>query len=55
VRPRPQQEEMEAEGQKLIDLFSSRSQQDRDLLQGVRINPAISCSMAATSLTWVAV
>ena len=40
VRPRLQQEEMEAEGQKLIDLFSSRSQQDRDLLQGVRINPA---------------
>ena len=40
VRPRIQQEEMEAEGQKLIDLFSSRSQQDRDLLQGVRINPA---------------
>ena len=40
VRPRPQHEEMEAEGQKLIDLFSSRSEQDRDLLQGARINPA---------------
>jgi glyoxylase-like metal-dependent hydrolase (beta-lactamase superfamily II) len=40
IRPRLQQEELEAEGQKLIDLFSSRSQQDRDLLQGVQINPA---------------
>lgn len=40
VRPRVQQQELEAEGQKLIDFFSSRSQQDRDLLQGVQINPA---------------
>jgi glyoxylase-like metal-dependent hydrolase (beta-lactamase superfamily II) len=40
IRPRVQQAELEAEGQKLIDLFSSRSQQDRDLLQGARINPA---------------
>lgn len=40
VRPRVQQEELEAEGQKLIDFFSSRSQQDRELLQGAQINPA---------------
>lgn len=40
IRPRIQQEELEAEGQKLIDLFSGRSQQDRDLLQGVHLNPA---------------
>lgn len=40
VRPRVQQEELEAEGQKLIDIFSSRSQQDHDLLQGAQINPA---------------
>jgi glyoxylase-like metal-dependent hydrolase (beta-lactamase superfamily II) len=40
VRPRPQQEEMEAEGQKLMDLFSSRSEEDRALLADAHINPA---------------
>lgn len=40
VRPRVQQQELEAEGQKLIDFFSSRSEQDRELLQGVQIRPA---------------
>ena len=32
VRPRVQQTELEAEGQKLIDLFSNRSEEDRALL-----------------------
>src|SRR5207342_500237 len=32
LRPRVQQAELEAEGQKLIDLFSSRSEEDRALL-----------------------
>jgi glyoxylase-like metal-dependent hydrolase (beta-lactamase superfamily II) len=36
VRPRVQQAELEAEGQKLIDLFSSRSEEDRALLQDYR-------------------
>lgn len=33
IRPRVQQQELEAEGQKLIDLFSSRSPEDKALLQ----------------------
>jgi glyoxylase-like metal-dependent hydrolase (beta-lactamase superfamily II) len=42
IRPRAQQEELEAEGQKLIDLFSSRSEEDRTLLADVRyLRPAI--------------
>src|SRR5215469_9286055 len=40
VRPNIQQEEMESEGQKLIDLFSSRSPEDKELLADARINPA---------------
>jgi len=36
VRPRVQQAELESEGQKLIDLFSSRSEEDRALLQDYR-------------------
>ena len=36
IRPRVQQAELEAEGQKLIDLFSSRSQEDRTLLADFR-------------------
>ncbi|HSS12490.1 MAG TPA: MBL fold metallo-hydrolase [Rhizomicrobium sp.] len=36
VRPRVQQVELEAEGQKLIDLFSSRSEEDHALLQDYR-------------------
>jgi glyoxylase-like metal-dependent hydrolase (beta-lactamase superfamily II) len=40
IRPRVQQAELESEGQKLMDSFSSRSQQDKALLQGVRIKPA---------------
>jgi len=42
VRPRLQQAELEAEGQKLIDLFSSRSAEDKALLTDVRyLKPAI--------------
>lgn len=40
IRPRVQQIEMEAEGQKLMDLFISRSAEDKALLQGVQIRPA---------------
>lgn len=40
IRPRVQQMELESEGQKLMDVFSNRSEQDRALLQGVRIKPA---------------
>ncbi|HWY61507.1 MAG TPA: MBL fold metallo-hydrolase [Rhizomicrobium sp.] len=40
IRPRVQQAELEAEGQKLIDLFSGRSEQDKALLQDARIRPA---------------
>lgn len=40
IRPRVQQAEMEAEGQKLMDLFSGRSEQDKELLQGVQIKSA---------------
>jgi glyoxylase-like metal-dependent hydrolase (beta-lactamase superfamily II) len=36
LRPRVQQAELEAEGQKLIDLFSSRSEEDKALLQDYR-------------------
>jgi len=36
VRPRVQQAELEAEGQKLIDLFSNRSEEDRALLSDYR-------------------
>jgi glyoxylase-like metal-dependent hydrolase (beta-lactamase superfamily II) len=42
IRPRVQQAELEAEGQKLIDLFASRSEEDRMLLSDVRyLKPAI--------------
>ena len=40
IRPNIQQAELEAEGQKLIDLFSSRSPEDKELLADARINPA---------------
>ena len=40
IRPRAQQTELESEGQKLIDLFSSRSPEDKELLADARINPA---------------
>jgi glyoxylase-like metal-dependent hydrolase (beta-lactamase superfamily II) len=40
IRPNIQQEELESEGQKLIDLFSSRSPEDKELLADARINPA---------------
>jgi len=40
IRPRAQQAELEAEGQKLVDFFSSRSPQDKELLQDYRIGPA---------------
>jgi glyoxylase-like metal-dependent hydrolase (beta-lactamase superfamily II) len=36
VRPRVQQAELESEGQKLIDIFSSRSEEDKELLQDYR-------------------
>jgi len=36
VRPRVQQAELESEGQKLIDIFSSRSEEDKALLQDYR-------------------
>src|SRR5476651_1750353 len=36
IRPRVQQAELETEGQKLIDIFSSRSAEDRSLLQDFR-------------------
>ncbi len=42
IRPKVQQAELEAEGQKLIDLFSSRSEEDKALLQDVRyLKPAV--------------
>jgi glyoxylase-like metal-dependent hydrolase (beta-lactamase superfamily II) len=40
IRPQVQQTELEAEGQKLVDFFSSRSVQDKDLLQDYHIRPA---------------
>ena len=40
IRPKSQQAEMESEGQKLVDLFSSRSEQDKVLLQDYRARPA---------------
>lgn len=40
IRPEIQQAELESEGQKLIDLFSSRSPEDKELLADARINPA---------------
>jgi len=36
IRPRVQQAELESEGQKLIDIFSSRSAEDKELLQDYR-------------------
>lgn len=36
IRPRVQQAELEAEGQKVIDLFSNRSEEDRALLSDYR-------------------
>src|SRR3569832_1080536 len=42
IRPRVQQAELDAEGQKLIVLFSSRSAEDKALLADVRyLKPAI--------------
>jgi glyoxylase-like metal-dependent hydrolase (beta-lactamase superfamily II) len=40
IRPKSQQAELESEGQKLVDLFSSRSEQDKELLQDYRARPA---------------
>jgi glyoxylase-like metal-dependent hydrolase (beta-lactamase superfamily II) len=40
IRPRVQQAELEAEGQKLIDFFSGRSEVDKALLADARIRPA---------------
>jgi glyoxylase-like metal-dependent hydrolase (beta-lactamase superfamily II) len=40
IRPQVQQAELEAEGQKLIDFFSSRSPQDKELLADARIRKA---------------
>ncbi|HEY2011770.1 MAG TPA: MBL fold metallo-hydrolase [Rhizomicrobium sp.] len=40
IRPQVQQAELEAEGQKLIDFFASRSPQDRELLADARIRKA---------------
>lgn len=40
IRPRSQQAELESEGQKLVDLFSSRSEQDKELLRDYRARPA---------------
>lgn len=40
IRPRSQQAELESEGQKLVDLFSSRSEQDKELLKDYRARPA---------------
>jgi glyoxylase-like metal-dependent hydrolase (beta-lactamase superfamily II) len=40
IRPRVQQAELEAEGQKLIDFFSQRSPEDKALLEGSQISPA---------------
>ena len=36
LRPRVQQDELIAEGQKLIDVFAGRSAEDKDLLQGLQ-------------------
>jgi glyoxylase-like metal-dependent hydrolase (beta-lactamase superfamily II) len=42
VRPRVQQAELEAEGQKLIDIFAGRSPDDKALLQDMRyLKPGI--------------
>jgi glyoxylase-like metal-dependent hydrolase (beta-lactamase superfamily II) len=42
IRPRVQQVELEAEGQKLIDIFAGRSPEDKELLQGMTyLKPAI--------------
>lgn len=40
IRPQVQQAELEAEGQKLIDFFSSHSPQDKELLADARIRKA---------------
>jgi glyoxylase-like metal-dependent hydrolase (beta-lactamase superfamily II) len=40
IRPKIQQAELEAEGQKLIDFFSGRSEVDKALLADARIRPA---------------
>src|SRR2546423_3550243 len=40
IRPKSQQAELEAEGQKLVDLFRSRSEQDKELLLDYRARPA---------------
>jgi glyoxylase-like metal-dependent hydrolase (beta-lactamase superfamily II) len=40
IRPKSQQAELESEGQKLVDLFSNRSAQDKELLQDYRARPA---------------
>jgi glyoxylase-like metal-dependent hydrolase (beta-lactamase superfamily II) len=42
IRPRVQQAELEAEGQKLIDIFAGRSAEDKELLQGMQyLKPTI--------------
>jgi glyoxylase-like metal-dependent hydrolase (beta-lactamase superfamily II) len=40
IRPKSQQAELESEGQKLVDLFSNRSEQDKELLKDYRTRPA---------------
>jgi len=40
IRPKSQQAELESEGKKLVDLFSSRSEQDKELLKDYRVRPA---------------
>ncbi len=40
IRPKSQQAELESEGQKLVDLFSGRSEQDKELLKDYRARPA---------------
>jgi glyoxylase-like metal-dependent hydrolase (beta-lactamase superfamily II) len=40
ILPRVQQQELEAEGQSIIDLFSKRSELNRSLLEGAKIKPA---------------
>ena len=40
IRPKSQQAELEAEGQKLVDLFSSLSEHDKELLKDYRARPA---------------
>jgi glyoxylase-like metal-dependent hydrolase (beta-lactamase superfamily II) len=40
IRPRIQQQELEADGQNMIDMFSKRSESNRALLEGAKVRPA---------------